>query len=348
MGKNLNLGLAIKIFTDAITLSSLNEPEGRRFYESNKKKIQRMENLDVCNLKEKDLKHCTEYFKKLNDWMVWARENEYLQVYQQNALTDFFELLFKAAMLNIPLNKNMSEHIFAYVLAKVLYKQIEDYIKGHSDKGKYEAIYNTLSNFHFFGNDFKKLQKDFTPIGSSFSLLTDLVKDKNEVIKYWEKIIDNKGEWDAPLNLKLYIERWIKGVTPTWKNLKLFYDKNMCIPEFFFINDEDIKENGYRTFKANLYMAFVLTNVFDSLEKLDILSKESRIMIRNGSRLYYRDFFIVRDKNHKEYSPTFEPEAKNNLMFRTLFCMLDGTLNETPLEEYIKSVDFYPETPVLL
>ena len=71
-------------------------------------------------------------------------------------------------------------------------------------------------------------------------------------------------------------------------------------------------------------------------------------MIRTGTRLYYRDFYIKRRMDGPDYSEKFEEEAKNNLMFRTLFCMLDGTLSQLSIDEYLNSVYLHPEYPILL
>ena len=112
--------------------------------------------------------------------------------------------------------------------------------------------------------------------------------------------------------------------------------------------EDKLKKDAYRTFKGNLFFSFILTNLFDYLEKENILSKESRMMIRTGTRLYYRDVYIKRRMDNPDYSEKFEEEAKKNLMFRTLFCMLDGTLSQLRVDEYLNSVYLHPEYPILL
>ena len=71
-------------------------------------------------------------------------------------------------------------------------------------------------------------------------------------------------------------------------------------------------------------------------------------MIRTGTRLYYRDFYVKREHDNPEYSETIETKAKENLMFRILFCMLDANLSQLSTQEYLAGVYEHPEFPILL
>lgn len=240
MEQIFNIGLTTKILSDTIGLSAFNSADGRRFYNANKKKIQRMKDFDIKNMKPKDFENYQSYIKKVDEWAEWAKKQGYLSGFQQTALPDFYMTMFEAAY------------------------------------------------------------------------------------------------------------KWKNGSTPSWAIVQLFFDNDLCPPSDYFIEDPDIQKNGYKTFKTNLYMAFVLTNLFDSLVKNKILTNESRMMIRNGAKMYYRDFYIVRNEQNPDFSEKFEPEAKDNLMFRTLFCMLDGTLNRITTEEFLDIVYQKPEFPILL
>lgn len=165
----------------------------------------------------------------------------------------------------------------------------------------------------------------------------------NAVIKYWENSIDKNGKRDNPSNLRSYINKWKTGVSPSWSIVQLFFDNDLCPPKEYFIDNEILKKDAYKAFKANLYMSFVLTNLFDSLEKNGILSKESRKMIRDGAKLYFREFYVMRTKGNPNFSKKFEPEAKDNLMFRTMFCMLDGTLEEISTIDFLSDVYVNPD-----
>lgn len=348
MEKTLNIGFTIKAIINAISLSAFNEPEGQKFYGANKKKLQRMENLNIDNMSEKDFSNYKNFLSRFDSWSEWAKKKGYLKNFQQTAMTDFYLTMLDAAKYNMPLDKNMTEHFFCYALAKVLYSHLQQYMSIEKPSAtKYEALYYTLARFDFFGTD-DRYQKDFSPIASIFALLNSWVKDINALIKYWEDRIAELGKRDVPPNLKSYISKWGKGATPSWNIVKLFFDNDLCPPDDYFIDDDEIKKDIYNTFKSHLFMSFVLTNLFDYLEREKIVSKEMRSMIRNGARLYYREFYIVRNQNDKEYSPNFENEAKDNLMFRTLFCMLDGDGGKSETIEFLDKVYRNPNIPILL
>ena len=200
MEQIFNIGLTTKILSDTIGLSAFNSADGRRFYDANKKKIQRMKDFDIKNMKPKDFENYQSYIKKVDEWSEWAKKQGYLSGFQQTALSDFYMTMFEAASLNMPINKNMTEHFFCYALAKVLYNQIQEYKTHNLKENKYEAMYWMLSNFDFFGDD-DEYKKDFSPIASSFSLLACWVNDLNKVIKFWEDKIAENGKRDRKMVL---------------------------------------------------------------------------------------------------------------------------------------------------
>lgn len=64
MDKVFNIGMTIKILSDTIGLSAFTSANGRKFYESNKKKIQRMRDFDILEMNEKDFSNLFDYNKK--------------------------------------------------------------------------------------------------------------------------------------------------------------------------------------------------------------------------------------------------------------------------------------------
>lgn len=348
MAEVLNIGKTIKILADLISLKTLNDPEGSNFYQATKKQIERMKEYDFTKMKEKDFERYFNFVKKVDNWAEWAKKEGYLQGYQQRAMSDFYLLMFEAAKMNMPIEKNMTEHFFCYAIAKVLFNQIQEYSKLNPEESKYNVMYWCFATFEFFGDDPKYLT-DYNPVSSTFALLTRWVKDINKLINYWEDQIDKQGKRDNPPNIKDYILKWQKGRSPSWKIIKLFFDNDLCPPEDYFIFKEDqLRKDAYRTFKGNLFFSFVLTNLFDSLIKENIITKETRLMIRTGTRLYYRDFYIKRRMDNPDYSEKYEIEAKNNLMFRTLCCMLDGDLSQLTIDKYLNSIYLHPEYPILI
>lgn len=346
MEKFLTIGKTIQILTNTINLTSFTEAEGVRFYDSNKHKILRMKDFDVSNMNKNDLDNYLEYIKKVDTWSAWATDKGYLKGYQQTAMSDFYLLLFQAAAYNMPLDKNMTEHFFSYALAKVLFNQISEYMDKYPSEDKYYAIYYCLATFELFGDDERYL-KDYNPIESIFVLLSHWVKDINQLITFWEDQIAEKGLRDSPLNLHSYINKWKKGTKISWENVKLFFDENMIPPEEFFIDNENIRKDGYKTFKTSLFLGFIISNLFEYLVKEEIISEESLKMIKDGARLYYRDFYVIRKEGNPEHSDDFEEEAKNNLMFKTMFLMLDGNMSQLSLLDYLNFVYQNPEFPIL-
>lgn len=349
MNEILNIGLTIKTLSDAITLTFLNEADGEKFYESKKKQIQRMKNFNINEMNDSDYSNFLKFISKFDAWSEWAKTKDYINGAQQNALGSFYMTMFEAASYNMPLNKNMTEHFLCYALSKVLYEQMEDYKNNFPNESKCEILDSTLTSFDFFSSD-ERYKKDLSPITNSFKLLSSLVKDMNSVIKYWEDKISETGKRNSPPNLKSYIKKWSNGTTPSWNIIKLFFDNDLSLPDNYFSDEIDIaiKKNCYKAFKRNLVMAFIITNLFDSLEQQKIITKETRQMIRNGTKMYYREFYIIRNKEDTEYSQKFETEAKNNLMFRTLFYMLDASSEEIKTMDFLQVAYHDPNIPYII
>lgn len=78
-----------------------------------------------------------------------GKKQGYLKGFQQTAMSDFYMIMFEAAQWNMPLDKNMAEHFFCYALSKILYNQVNEYMRVYPNKTKYEAMYWMLSCFDF-------------------------------------------------------------------------------------------------------------------------------------------------------------------------------------------------------
>lgn len=345
MEKELNLGFTVKTMLDIFTLSAFTEKNGDKYYEASKKKFHRMRDYSLSKMNDAELKKYEEFIKEIDEWASWAKKKGYLRGYQQTAISDFFRIMTDVALWDMPLDQNMAEHFICYALAKVLYQQVQEYRNVNPDDDKYWAMYWTMANYDFFLSD-ENYETDISPIQNCLVLFESWVKDMNKIINFWEEKLESK---DCYFDLKLYLKRWKSGVVPEWKNVKLFLDEGLCPPDDYFVDDEQIKEKSqyYKSFRANLFMSYTITNMFESFVKRGIITEDSRKMIRNGVRLFYRDFYIIRDKKNKEYSKKLEPEAKRNLMFRTMFCMLDGTLSEVDTVQYMKRIEQNPKYPIV-
>ena len=112
----------------------------------------------------------------------------------------------------------------------------------------------------------------------------------NSVIKYWEDKISETGKRDSPPNFKSYIKKWSNGTTPSWNIIKLFFDNDLSLPYNYFSDEIDIeiKKNCYKAFKRNLVMAFIITNLFDSLEQQKIIKSQISGRRRRNRKEYDR------------------------------------------------------------
>ena len=109
---------------------------------------------DFTKMKEKDFERYFNFVKKVDNWADWAKKAGYLQGYQQRAMSDYYLLMFEAAKMNMPIEKNMTEHFFCYAIAKVLFNQIQEYSKLNPEESKYDVMYWCFATFEFFGDYF--------------------------------------------------------------------------------------------------------------------------------------------------------------------------------------------------
>ena len=345
--KELTTGVSIQLSTDMIGRKAFTEGYNAVSYEATKKLIQRLNNLNFENIDEKERDNYMKFIQNLDTWLLWAREQGYLYEFQREALVDLYFMLSEGASCNIPLEKNIAEYYFCYVFAKVLYFHLETYMEQHGEADKYEALQITLSRFDIWSSD-EDYRKACNPMTGCLDYLGSWFKDVNSLIKYWESKIDSKGSNDTPIEIKSAFKRWKNGKVPSWALVKIFFQKDMEPPKEFYIDDEDITEKGFRCFQSILIEAYLLVNLFDSLKKQHILSPESCKMIKDGVRLYYREVFVTRNPEHCDYSVDIEQEAKSNLMFRTLYCILEGGLSEISGFDFLKSGFINPEFPMVL
>lgn len=343
--KKLTIGVSIQLITDMIGRKALIEGCDNVSYETTKKQIQRLSRLDYETLDEKEKDNYMRFTQTFDTWLLWAKTQGYLFEFQRVALVDFYLMLSEGASYNIPIDKNMAEHFFCFIFSKVLHSHLTTYLEYHKDEDKYTALGTTLARFDIWSVD-ESYKIGCNPMTGCLYYLTHFFKDINSVIKYWENKIDINIT--TPIEIKSAFKRWRNGRVPSWALIKLFFEKDMAPPQQFYVDDDDIKEGGFRSFQSLLITAYFIINLFDSLRKQHILSSESCRMIKDGMRLYYREFFLIRNKENTDYSDDIEKEAKSNLMFRTLFGMLDGNLSEVDILTFLNLVYINPMAPFIL
>lgn len=341
--KTLTIGFLTKLLTATMNLTAINEPDGKQSYQATKKRFQRLAKIDIEKLEKNDADNILNYCSQIDRWIEWAKSEGILKTWQQNAIAEFFDVLAEAALYNMPLNKNMTLHIVTYALASVLYEQFKDfdiYYPDEKDEEKYYKLNKTLSCFDFFGTDEVYLT-DCRPVESTITIFSSFVNDIKEIYDYWQKNLPSSEDMD----ISARFEDWKKGVVPDWNSIRVFYNENMCPPSNYYNNE--LGTECYEWFKRNLYFSFCLSNFFTYLNKEKLLTDTEISVIRNGARLYFRDFYVIRDRESEFYSDKFEKAAKDNLMFRTLFLMLDGDMGMENTMTYLTHVYRNPEYPLL-
>lgn len=351
--EKFTFGHISKLLGDMFGLNAIINPVGEKYYESTKKLFQRASLIEDTNMNKTESKRFENIIQKVNDFCEWAKKEQYIGGFTQTAITSFFSALMDAASYKMPTEENMMEHLLTYALANAIYQNYLEMQEKYPNKDKFENLSDTLALFDIFGTDEHYIE-DMSLFHGSLSMFLTWVKDKKEVFDFWNKRIDEFGKNnDAKTDLGINFQKWLNEETkPSWNILKLFLNNEMSLPKDYYkdIDDEiELSEhNYYNAFKHLLFLSYILTNLFDSLEQQELISKRTRRMIRNGGRMYYRDFYIVRDKDNKEYLSNFENEAKENLMFRTMFCFLDGNLGGIKTIEYLKNSWDFPKIPILI
>lgn len=351
--EKLTFGHISKLFEDLFSLNAITEPCGKKGYESTKKLFQRASLIEDANMNKTESERLKGLIQKINDFCEWAKERNYMSGFTQTAITNFFSVLMEASLYDMPTDRNMMEHLLVYALANAVYQNYLEMQEHFPDEDKFQNLSDTLALFDIFGTDDRYVE-DMSPLRGSLSIFLTWVKDKKSVFDFWNKRIDELGKNnDAKTDLGINFQKWFNEKTkPSWNVLKLFLNDKMSLPKDYYKEiDDEIglsEQNYYKAFKHLLFLSYLLRNLFDSMERQNLILEETRNMIRNGARMYYREFYIVRDKDNNEYSNDFENESKKNLMFRTMFCFLDGNLGKMNLIDYLNRSWYYPEIPILI
>jgi len=183
--------------------------------------------------------------------------------------------------------------------------------------------------------------KDISPMEGVFNLLFELVKEKKDLIEFWNSRKAEITDSDNPTDLNIQIKRWLSGKQrPTWKHIKLFLDEGLLPKESMIRNqiiEEFPNENLYLMFRRKVLPSCFITKFFDSLESQELIHEESRYMIRNGVRLFYKHMLV-------DGGNEFSIEEKQNPMFcmmiQTLLYKDFGNDYNTDTAQYFKSILF--------
>ena len=167
--------------------------------------------------------------------------------------------------------------------------------KDKSEPVGMDALTATLMQFNYWLPSYN-YTNDISPMEGVFNLLFELVKDKRDLIEFWNSKKAEITDSDNPTDLNTQIKRWLNGnQRPTWKHIKLFLDEELLPKESMVkdqISEEFSTENLYLIFRRRVFPSCFITKFFDSLENQNLIHEQSRNMIRNGIRLFYKRMLV--------------------------------------------------------
>lgn len=328
----------IKLFTDAIGQDAFADFYGTS-WEARKKEIQKLQKSEITE------ESFTRFINMLNDFTDWCIEKDYINTLDHSAVRDFI-IPFIAAARFTPNNcipvKDFIEYTTMYAVCFVFKVRMEAYsdFKDEVEPLGVNALIATLMQFNYWMSS-NNYTNDISLMEDVFNLLFELVKDKRDLIEFWNSKKAEITDSDNPTDLNIQIKRWVNGKQrPTWKHIKLFLDEKLLLKESMIknqINEEFSSEDLYLFFRRRIFPSCFITKFFDSLEKQDLIHEQSRNMIRNGIRLFYKRMLV-------DGGSDFSIEEKQNPMFCMMFRFLVlsdfGNHYNTDTAQYFKNIIF--------
>lgn len=300
----------IKLFTDAVGQDAFAD-----FYNTNwaarKKEIQ---NLLKSNPSEKSFRRWVDI---INEWTDWAKEKDYMNSWDHTSIRDFICPFYWATEFtprNIIPTEDFVEFIVMYAICYI-YKEsllsLEKYNFANNFSGNLEGC---LQQFNFWMPSFN-YELDLCPLEGMYKLLFELCEKKHDLIEFWNKQKEEIEGKEKCTDLRVQINRWITNKQrPTWKHIKLFLDDSLLPKDYLMTNPlegEYEKKDLYLVFRRRIFPAYFITRFFDSLEEQELIHENTRFMIRNGIRMFYRHFLVIKT-----------PELLEEELGNPMFCMM--------------------------
>ena len=309
----------IKLFTDSIGQDAFAD-----FYDYNwqarKKEIQKLLKSDY----QFDIihdKNFTRFVDILNDFVDWAKEKDYINSWDKGAILDLLIPYMHTVQFTpqdvIP-EREFIEYTIIYSICNAYKHSMQEALKSKEfSNNRVAAITMALYQFNFYLPSYE-YTKNIEPLEGVFDMFLVLAKDKRQLYQYWNDKkfqIDEKDSTD----LKILIQRWTKSekTRPSWKVIKLFMNEDL-LPEDNLIYQVFTDISGreqYLSFRRKIFPAYFITNFFDSLGKQGFINTNSKEMIQNGIRLFYRHYLVTKE-------PNISQEELNNPMFYMLYRFL--------------------------
>lgn len=316
---NFTANNIVKLFIDAIGQDAFKD-----FYEHNwearKKEIQKLLKTEYGFDIVQDA-NFQRFVDILNDFVDWAKEKDYINSWDKGAILDLLIPYMHTVQFTpqdvIP-EREFIEYTIMYSICNAYKHSMQEALKSKDfNNNRVAAITLALYQFNFYLPSFE-YTKNIEPLEGVFDMFLALAKDKRQLYQYWNDKkfqIDEKDSTD----LKILIQRWTKSekTRPSWKVIKLFMNEDL-LPEDNLIYQVFTDISGreqYLSFRRKIFPAYFITNFFDSLGKQGFINKNSKEMIQNGIRLFYRHYLVTKE-------PNLSKEELQNPMFYMLYRFL--------------------------
>lgn len=342
---SIKISQVVKILIAGIGQSALLDSVERTDFDKTKKMLGRIKTIDDNDSKT-SFKQISEFENLLLTFGSWAMMKGYIKSCSFIVLF-YYELKSMIHEIDNPLGtaqENVQNHLL-FSIRNILVRFFTDMNENYPNDSVLRNWSDTLSNFDVWGIS-EDYENDISPIKSSFDFLKWMANDKKETEIEWDKLSQDTNlytkieRWCSGKQRPSWNE--IKQFLdvrpfPTDERIAEFekYKDNEFSNDFYnafkevmtkkrtnlHLSDSSLENpaknefNGisytYPAFSNMLFFAYFVTNIADSMEEEKLISKEFRSNVRNGLRLFYRDFFSDKlSKKNKEY--------KENILYMIL------------------------------
>lgn len=316
---NFTANNIIKLFIDAIGQDAFKD-----FYDYNwearKKEIQKLlkNEYDFDIVQDANFQRFVDI---LDGFVDWAKEKDYINSWDKGAILDLLIPYMHAVQFilqDIIPERELIEYTIMYSICNAYKHSMQEALKSKDfNNNRVAAITVALFQFNFYLPSCE-YTKNIEPLEGVFDMFLALAKDKKQLYQYWNDKkfqIDEKDSTD----LKILIQRWTKSekTRPSWKVIKLFMNEDL-LPEdnlIYRVFTDISGREQYLSFRRKIFPAYFITKFFDSLCKQGFINTNSKEMIQNGIRLFYRHFLVTKE-------PNISQEELNNPMFYMLYRFL--------------------------
>ena len=342
---SIKLSQVASVMIDGIGQRALLECVDASEFDRTKQMLKRIKHIDD-NTSKASFKIVKDFENLLLFFFEWAKDNGYTQYYDFFIL--FYEEL-KSMIYEIDspfytTQKNIQNHLL-FSIRNIVIKLCDGMRENYPNDPEVNILENVLSKFDIWGSP-DNYDEDILPLKSAFMFLKKMIINKDKAEHEWDRISKDTNlykkteRWCSGKQrpswreLKQFLDvhpfpsdkciaqfemyKKFEVTKPFYNDFKDVMTKkrsNLHISDEFLYNPAEDELNDinytYPAFSNMLFFAYFITNVADSMEKQNLISQEFRFMVRNGLRMFYRDFFSDSLSDEKE-------AYKDNVLYMVL------------------------------